>query len=115
MIEACKARLNVIGSLGMSRRRTREQKILSTLRKLQSQQASFSTNEKLTEPTFATAPVQTIQPKVPFFQGISRYQTNQANYSYVKKDLLKIFILAILAIGIQIMLSLFRTSLKFPF
>lgn len=99
----------------MSKRKTREQKILSTLRKLQSQQPSFSINHKSNGQNLAISPKPMSQPKTALFKGISGYSTTQTNYSYLKKDLLKIFILAILAIGIQIMLSLFKANLKLPF
>lgn len=99
----------------MLKRKTREQKILSTLRKLQSQQVDSSVFVRANNQSLTIPPKPMSQPKSASFQGISGYPTTQTNYSYLKKDLLKIFVLAILAIGIQIMLSLFRTRLKFPF
>ena len=78
----------------MSKRKTKEQKILANLKRLQTGQQNDHNN-----------------------QYESKTTDLKTSHAYVKKDLLKILILATLAIGIQIVLSLLINNgkLKLPF
>lgn len=100
----------------MSKRRTKEQKILTTLRKLQEKQLNPSPSQPSSVITTVTTREAKFVPALYFDKG--------GDYSYMRKDLLKIMLLATLAIGIQIMLSLFinnnyfgilNKNLKLPF
>ncbi|OGY28546.1 MAG: hypothetical protein A2802_00025 [Candidatus Woykebacteria bacterium RIFCSPHIGHO2_01_FULL_43_29] len=83
----------------MAKRRTKEQKILTTLRKLQ---------DRSSQPAFQhpSSP----QIKLVTYPGTqlaqsSPYSLNSTDYGYVKKDLAKILLLGALAIGFQVVLS----------
>lgn len=90
----------------MVKRRTKEQKMLSNLRKLQSQQAH-------SKPIFELKNVPSTAENIP--RNTYRLATTSGYYtqdlSYVKKDLVKILILGALAIGIQIVLSFLISNL----
>ena len=92
----------------VSKRKTKEQKILSTLRKLQSRQGA-ALEQMITEEKSVD---KKLEMKAPTKQS-SLYNTN--DYSYIRRDLIKIVILATLAIGSQVVLSFLTRNVKLPF
>lgn len=87
----------------MAKRRTKEQKLQTKLRKLQANQSISAP-----QPTFEIRKNEKVS-SVSNFSGIPKFVSTSSysvvDYSYVKKDLTKIVVIATLAIGIQVVLS----------
>ena len=92
----------------MAKHKTKEEKIIATLRKLQNQQttqsesSTSSSNSAVKSEQINHLPKQNYVTKFQFANTLAL-----PDYSHVKKDILKIMILAVLAISIQVVLSLY--------